>query len=343
MPPAAGCRHRVYLASASSISAPPGSASVAAVAAGNIERQPRWWSGIDSGVVQRNRPGRTVQRARQDRGAAAHDWRPAGRGEVDQRRKQHHRRRRSRRRPRGCSSMSTVRWPPAESAAITMCSAAKPHTCITNPRLPARRWPRSGNSSAAPVGNRLDTTVARSMTTARMSAAGGFRANIDGAAAVCVIDGAATGSALIALLCGPPRPFADDPASVRQNRLTCSTRVPASEANIAHGVGDDRREAPYPHGPSGGIAPVMGHQHHRAHRYAPRDRSDPRAGTPSVMQRSQFNLLTSVNGSAGSSRDPSRCRAGGRSLLSIFLGVVGSAGIATSWSGRCAATPRRSR
>ncbi|EUA58417.1 hypothetical protein I550_1560 [Mycobacterium intracellulare 1956] len=32
---------------------------------------------------------------------------------------------------------------------------------------------------------------------------------------------------------------------------------------------------------------------------APRDRNDPRAGTPSVMQRSQHQMVTLVNGIVG--------------------------------------------
>ncbi|COW29100.1 Uncharacterised protein [Mycobacterium tuberculosis] len=124
------------------------------------------------------------------------------------------------------------------------------------------------------------------------------------------------GPALIALLCGP---YTHSPTTRRpsgRTELTCSTRVPASEGpNVPMSPAMIRREAHIPHGPSGGIAPVMGRNTIELTATAPRDRSDPRAGTPSVMQRSQFNLLTSVNGSAGSSRDPSRCRAGGRSLV----------------------------
>ncbi|CKR76872.1 Uncharacterised protein [Mycobacterium tuberculosis] len=61
--------------------------------AGNIERQPVV-GGIDSGVVQRNRPGRTVS-AHDRIGALQLTTGAQPEGEVDQRRKQHHRRRRS--------------------------------------------------------------------------------------------------------------------------------------------------------------------------------------------------------------------------------------------------------
>lgn len=111
--------------------------------AGNIERQPVV-GGIDSGVVQRNRPGRTVS-AHDRIGALQLTTGAQPEGEVDQRRKQHHRRRRSGG-DLGCSSMSTVRWPPAESAAITMCSAAKPHTCANQSQ--------AARTSVAAVGKR---------------------------------------------------------------------------------------------------------------------------------------------------------------------------------------------
>jgi hypothetical protein len=57
-----------------------------------------------------------------------------------------------------------------------------------------------------------------------------------------------------------------------------------------------RREAHIPHARSGGIAPVIGRSIVVLTATALRDRSDPRAGTPSFMKRSQSQMVTLVNG-----------------------------------------------
>src|ERR1700758_2775070 len=50
---------------------------------------------------------------------------------------------------------------------------------------------------------------------------------------------------------------------------------------------------------SGGISPLIGRNVYLVTVTAPRDRNEPRAGTPSVMQRSQQQMVTLVNGSFG--------------------------------------------
>jgi hypothetical protein len=48
------------------------------------------------------------------------------------------------------------------------------------------------------------------------------------------------------------------------------------------------RDSHSPHAWSGGITLVIGRNVYALTAAAPRDRNDPRAGTPSVMQRSQY-------------------------------------------------------
>jgi hypothetical protein len=60
-----------------------------------------------------------------------------------------------------------------------------------------------------------------------------------------------------------------------------------------------RRDSHMPHARSGGISPLIGLNVYRVIAAAPRDRNEPRAGTPSVMQRSQSQMVTLVNGSFG--------------------------------------------
>jgi hypothetical protein len=59
------------------------------------------------------------------------------------------------------------------------------------------------------------------------------------------------------------------------------------------------RESQMPHARSGGISPLIGRNVYVLTAAAPRERSDPRAGTPSVMERSQYQMVTLVNGSFG--------------------------------------------
>jgi hypothetical protein len=58
-----------------------------------------------------------------------------------------------------------------------------------------------------------------------------------------------------------------------------------------------RRDSHIPHARSGGISPLIGRNVYLVTVAAPRDRNEPRAGTPSVMQRSQQQMVTLVNGS----------------------------------------------
>ena len=60
-----------------------------------------------------------------------------------------------------------------------------------------------------------------------------------------------------------------------------------------------RRDSHIPHARSGGISPLIGRNVYLVTAAAPRDRNEPRAGTPSVMQRSQQQMVTLVNGSFG--------------------------------------------
>jgi hypothetical protein len=60
-----------------------------------------------------------------------------------------------------------------------------------------------------------------------------------------------------------------------------------------------RRDSHMPHARSGGISPLIGRNVYLVIVAAPRDRNEPRAGTPSVMQRSQSQMVTLVNGSFG--------------------------------------------
>jgi hypothetical protein len=57
------------------------------------------------------------------------------------------------------------------------------------------------------------------------------------------------------------------------------------------------RDSHIPHARSGGISPLIGRNVYVLTAAAPRDRNEPRAGTPSVMQRSQSQMVTLVNGS----------------------------------------------
>ncbi|GAB4666956.1 hypothetical protein MOKP76_42830 [Mycobacterium avium subsp. hominissuis] len=57
------------------------------------------------------------------------------------------------------------------------------------------------------------------------------------------------------------------------------------------------RESHSPHARSGGITLVIGRRVYVLTAAAPRDRNDPRAGTPPVMQCSQHQMVTLVNGS----------------------------------------------
>jgi hypothetical protein len=52
-----------------------------------------------------------------------------------------------------------------------------------------------------------------------------------------------------------------------------------------------------PQARSGGITLVIGRRVYVLTAAAPRDLNDPRAGTPSVIQRSQQQMVTLVNGS----------------------------------------------
>jgi hypothetical protein len=57
------------------------------------------------------------------------------------------------------------------------------------------------------------------------------------------------------------------------------------------------RDSQIPHARSGGTSPLNGRNVYTLTAAAPRDRSDPRAGTTSAMQRSQPQMVTFVNGS----------------------------------------------
>jgi hypothetical protein len=58
-----------------------------------------------------------------------------------------------------------------------------------------------------------------------------------------------------------------------------------------------RRDSQMPHPRSGGISPLIGRNVCLVTAAAQRERNDPLAGTPSVMQRSQPQMVTLVNGS----------------------------------------------
>ena len=79
---------------------------------------------------------------------------------------------------------------------------------------------------------------------------------------------------------------------------TSSTRVSARDGpSVAMIRATIRRDSHMPHARSGGINPLIGRNVYALTAAAPRERSDPRAGTPSVMQRSQYQMVTLVNGS----------------------------------------------
>ena len=81
---------------------------------------------------------------------------------------------------------------------------------------------------------------------------------------------------------------------------TGSTRVPASDGpSVPMTLAMSWRDSQIPHARSGGIIPLIGRNVYVLIAAAPRERSDPRAGTPSVMQRSQYQMVTLVNGSFG--------------------------------------------
>jgi hypothetical protein len=64
------------------------------------------------------------------------------------------------------------------------------------------------------------------------------------------------------------------------------------------------RIAQMPHARSGDSCPVIGRRTRAVIAIALRERKDPRAGTPSFMQCSQYQMVTLVNGSFGELRSP---------------------------------------
>jgi hypothetical protein len=59
------------------------------------------------------------------------------------------------------------------------------------------------------------------------------------------------------------------------------------------------RDSQMPHARSGGITPLTGRNVYALTAAAPRERNEPRAGTTSVMHRSQSQMVTFVNGMFG--------------------------------------------
>src|ERR1700753_1119799 len=92
-------------------------------------------------------------------------------------------------------------------------------------------------------------------------------------------------------LVGVRGPYTHSPLTRRPSgsrMSTCSTRDPASEGpNVPMILAMIWRDSHNPHARSGGITLVIGRSVYALTAAAPRDRNDPRAGTPSVMQRSQ--------------------------------------------------------
>ena len=78
-------------------------------------------------------------------------------------------------------------------------------------------------------------------------------------------------------------------------------RVPDSGGpNVPMTLATIRRDSQIPHARSGGISPLIGRNVYVLTAAAPRERSDPRAGTLSVIERSQYQMVTLVNGSFAS-------------------------------------------
>jgi hypothetical protein len=106
-----------------------------------------------------------------------------------------------------------------------------------------------------------------------------------------------------AWLVGVRGPYTHSPLTRRPSGNTVSTwstRVPANEGpNAPMTPAMSRRDSQMPHARSGGISPLTGRNVCLVTAAAPRDRNEPRAGTPSVMQRSQSQMVTLVNGSFG--------------------------------------------
>jgi hypothetical protein len=104
-----------------------------------------------------------------------------------------------------------------------------------------------------------------------------------------------------ASLVGVRGPYTHSPLTRRPSGNTVSTwstRVPASEGpNAPMTLAMSWRDSHIPHARSGGISPLIGRNVYVLTAAAPRDRNEPRAGTPSVMQRSQSQMVTLVNGS----------------------------------------------
>src|ERR1700739_2038616 len=109
----------------------------------------------------------------------------------------------------------------------------------------------------------------------------------------------------VASLVGVRGPYTHAPLTRRPSGNTVSTwstRVPASGGpNAPMTPAMMRRESHIPHARSGGISPLIGRNVYLVTVAAPRDRNEPRAGTPSVMQRSQQQMETLINGSFGAS------------------------------------------
>jgi hypothetical protein len=102
-------------------------------------------------------------------------------------------------------------------------------------------------------------------------------------------------------LVGVRGPYTHSPLTRRPSGntvSTCSTRVPDSGGpNVPMTLAMIRRDSQIPHARSGGISPLIGRNVNVLTAAAPRERSDPRAGTSSVMKRSQYQMVTLVNGS----------------------------------------------
>ena len=194
---------------------------------------------------------------------------------------------------------------------VTACRITRNHNLFRSPRRrfepaspsrPGRRRPRRGSDSAVPAGNRRRTPAARSVTTARMSTADGFLANTRRNRCrarsrwrPALVDDRA------APLVGVRGPYTHSPLTRRPSGIsvsTCSTRVPVSDGpSVPMTLAMIRRDSQMPHARSGGTSPVIGRNVYVLTAAAPRERSEPRAGTPSVMQRSQQQMVTLVNGS----------------------------------------------
>src|SRR5271166_1344964 len=104
-------------------------------------------------------------------------------------------------------------------------------------------------------------------------------------------------------LVGVRGPYTHSPLTRRPSGNTVSTgstRVPESDGpKVPMTLTMIRRDSQIPQARSGGTSPVSGRNVYALTAAAPRERSDPRAGTPSVIQRSQYQMVTLVNGSFG--------------------------------------------